>query len=111
MVEQVYNEPTDSSVRTLMDKFWESWQELSLYPDEMPARQAVIERGQALADGMQNRYESLKEVRTMIDEDVQVTVDRVNAILNDISELNEQIVKIEAVGDNPMTFMTHETGS
>ena len=101
MVEQVYNEPTESSVRTLMDKFWESWQELSLHPDELPARQAVIERGQALADGMQDRYQSLKEIRTMIDEDVQVTVDRVNAILDDISGLNEQIVKIEAVGDNP----------
>ncbi len=101
MVEQVYNEPTDSSVRTLMDKFWESWQELSLYPDEMPARQAVLERGAALADGIQNRYQSLKDIRTMIDEDVQVTVDQVNSILNEISDLNEQIVKVEAVGDNP----------
>ncbi|MBI9105210.1 MAG: flagellar hook-associated protein FlgK [Spirochaetales bacterium] len=101
MVEQVYNEPTDASVRTLMDKFWDSWQELSLHPDELPARQAVIERGNALADGMQNRFESLKEIRSMINEDVQVTVDRVNAILNDVSSLNEQIVKIEAIGDNP----------
>jgi flagellar hook-associated protein 1 FlgK len=101
MVEQVYNEPTESSVRTLMDKFWESWQELSLHPDELPARQAVIERGQALADGMQNRFESLKEIRTMLDEDIQVSVDRVNSILNDISGINEQIVKIEAIGDNP----------
>lgn len=101
MVEQVYNEPTESSVRTLMDKFWESWQELSLHPDELPARQAVIERGQALADGMQDRYQSLKEIRTMLDEDVKVTVDRVNSILHDISGLNEQIVKIEAMGDNP----------
>ena len=101
MTEQVYNEPTESSVRTLMDKFWESWQELSLHPDELPARQAVIERGTALADGLKNRYMSLKDIRTMIDEDVQVTVDRVNSILNDISDLNEQIVKIEAIGDNP----------
>ncbi len=101
MVEQVYNEPTESSIRTLMDKFWDSWQELSLYPDEMPARQAVIERGWALADGIKDRAEALKEIRTMIDEDVQVTVDRVNSILNEISSLNEQIVKIEAIGDNP----------
>lgn len=101
MVEQVYNEPTETSVRTLMDKFWESWQELSLYPDELPARQAVIERGNALADGMKMRYESLKDIRTMLDEDVQVTVDRVNAILDEISGINEQIVKIEAMGDNP----------
>ena len=30
MLEQIYNEPADISVRTNMDKFWESWQELSL---------------------------------------------------------------------------------
>jgi flagellar hook-associated protein 1 FlgK len=42
MVEQVYNEPTDASVRNLMDNFWDSFQELSLHPDELPARQAVI---------------------------------------------------------------------
>ncbi|MDC7228032.1 MAG: flagellar hook-associated protein FlgK [Spirochaetales bacterium] len=101
MVEQVYNEPTEASVRNLMDKFWESWQELSLHPDELPARQAVIERGQALADGIETRYQSLSDIRSMIDEDVQVTVDRVNAILDEIGGLNEQIVKIEAVGDNP----------
>ncbi|MFW6260295.1 MAG: flagellar hook-associated protein FlgK, partial [Spirochaetota bacterium] len=29
MLEQVYNEPTDVSVRTLMDQFWDGWQELS----------------------------------------------------------------------------------
>jgi flagellar hook-associated protein 1 FlgK len=27
MAEQVYNEPSEISVRSLMDKFWESWQE------------------------------------------------------------------------------------
>ena len=26
MLEQIYNEPADVSVRTNMDKFWESWQ-------------------------------------------------------------------------------------
>ena len=101
MVEQVYNEPTESSVRTLMDKFWDSWQELSIYPDELPARQAVVERGQALTDGIKDRYQSLKEIRVMIDEDVQLTTDRVNAILQEIGGINEQIVQIEAVGDNP----------
>ncbi len=101
MVEQVYNEPTESSLRTRMDKFWESWQELSLHPDELASRQAVLERGEALNNSINSRYESLAEIRTMLNEDVQVTVDRVNAILDKISAVNEQIVKVEAMGDNP----------
>ncbi|MBN1687322.1 MAG: flagellar hook-associated protein FlgK [Spirochaetales bacterium] len=101
MVEQVYNEPTDSSVRTLMDRFWESWQELSLFPSQFSARQAVLQRGQALIDGIHTRYEALKQVRDMLETDIKVTVGRVNTILDDIAGLNEQIVKIQAVGDNP----------
>ena len=55
MVEQVYNEPTDHSVRALLDKFWESWQELSVYPNESAARKAVIQRGEALLAGIHDQ--------------------------------------------------------
>ena len=101
MVEQVYNEPTEHSVRTLMDRFWDSWQELSIHPDEAAARHSVLERGASLIDGIHQRFTALKEVRNMLEEEVQVTVGRVNGILDEIAGLNEQIVKIEAMGDNP----------
>ncbi len=101
MVEQIYNEPYDTSVRTLMDKFWDSWQELSVHPEEIPSRQAVLKHGEALIDGINNRYTRLKETRTMLNDDVAVSVGEVNSILTDISRLNQQIVKSKAVGDNP----------
>jgi flagellar hook-associated protein 1 FlgK len=101
MVEQIYNEPNDTSVRTLMDQFWEGWQELSINPSEQAARRQVARRGETLIEGINNRYNSLKEVRTMLDNDVAVSVGEVNGILSNIRELNEQIVKVEALGDNP----------
>lgn len=101
MVEQIYNEPTENSVRALMDRFWESWQELSVFPSQFSARQAVLQRGQALIDGIHTRYQALKQVRDMLETDIQVTVGRANTILTDIAGLNEQIVKIKAAGDNP----------
>ena len=101
MVEQVYNEPTDNSVRSLMDKFWESWQELSVYPSQFAARQAVLQRGEALMDGIHTRYQALNQIRDMLDTDVKVTTERVNKILEDVAALNEQIVKTKAAGDNP----------
>lgn len=101
MVEQIYNEPYDTSVRTLMDKFWDSWQELSVHPEDMPARQAVLKRGESMIDGINNRYTRLKETRTMLNDDIRVSVGQVNSILNDISKLNIQIEKSQALGDNP----------
>ncbi|MBI9103391.1 MAG: flagellar hook-associated protein FlgK [Spirochaetales bacterium] len=101
MAEEVYNEPSEYSVRTLTDQFWEGWQELSMHPEEPAARQQVVQRGEALISGIQRRHTGLKEIRGMIDEEIGITVERINNLLNDVSGLNEQIVKIKAVGDNP----------
>jgi flagellar hook-associated protein 1 FlgK len=101
MMEQIYNEPTDHSVRTLMDKFWGSWQDLSLNPSEMATRREVVEKGKGLVDGIHDRYQRLTSLRDMIDGDVQGTVAQVNKLTADIAGLNKQIVKSQALGDNP----------
>ena len=46
MIEQIYNEPDEISVRSNMDKFWQSWQELSIDPSNNAARDAVVEIAQ-----------------------------------------------------------------
>jgi len=57
MMEQMYLEPGDTSVRTKMDAFWDAWQELSMYPADTAPRTAVVERGKTLIDGIHNRYQ------------------------------------------------------
>ena len=101
MTEQIYNEPGEFSVRSMMDKYWESWQDLSLNPNESATRQSVLQKGETLIAGIHQRYNSLKETRDMADSDIAATVYQVNSILSDISNLNEKIVKIKAMGDNP----------
>ncbi|MFP4363940.1 MAG: flagellar hook-associated protein FlgK [Spirochaetia bacterium] len=101
MVDQIYQEPTDTSVRTLMDRFWDGWQELSMHPDEMASRQVVLQRGESLIEGIHQRYRGLREVRDMLEDEVQVTVTQVNDLTSEITELNDQIVRIQAQGDNP----------
>jgi flagellar hook-associated protein 1 FlgK len=101
MLEQVQNEPTDQSVRTLLDRFWQSWQELSVRPTETGARRAVLERGNSLAEGINSRYLRLKGIRDMIDGDIKGTVDQVNSLTSEISALSSEIIKSEALGDHP----------
>jgi len=105
LLEQIYNEPTEFSVRSHMDKFWEAWQELSVNPTEVAARQQVLQRGQALIDAIHNRYFRLKETRDMVEGDVLATVGKVNELSREIAALGEQIVKIKALGDNPNDLM------
>lgn len=104
-LEQVYNEPTESSVRTLMDKFWAGWQELSVNPSDLAARNAVLEAGKALIDGIHNRFQRLSDVRDNLESEVTGTVAQVNELATQIAALNEEIFKVQAMKDNPNDLM------
>ena len=101
MLEGIYNEPADVSVRSNMDKFWESWQELSLYPETKAARQAVVTRGETLAESIRQRYTSLAGIGNLINGDIEATVKQVNDFASRIAALNTEIERSEAMGDNP----------
>ncbi len=105
MLEQVYNEPVDVSIRTQMDRFWDSWQELSAFPEQMAARQQVLTRGQSLVESIQLRYHSLEQIRSMLEDEIRITTSQVNSLTREIAALNEEIVKVEAAGDNPNDWL------
>ena len=63
MLEQIYNEPDDVSIRSTMDKFWEAWQELSIHPENIASRQAIVTRGISLTDTINQRAERSEERR------------------------------------------------
>jgi flagellar hook-associated protein 1 FlgK len=105
MMEQMYLEPGETSVRSKMDTFWDAWQELSMYPADTAPRAAVIERGKTLIDGIHNRYEGLKGLQEQVDRDIQLTVAQVNEYTRQIAALNGDITRIKAMGDNPNDLM------
>ncbi|MDR2374852.1 MAG: flagellar hook-associated protein FlgK [Treponema sp.] len=105
MMDQIYLEPGEKSVRSKMDEFWDAWQELATYPADSPPRTAVLERGKTLIDGIHRRYQALKELQVMADEDIQITVARVNEFSREIAALNRDITRIRAQGDNPNDLM------
>lgn len=101
MIEDIYNEPDEISVRGNMDKYWQGWQELSMYPESQAARQAVVTRGESLAESIQQRFKSLAGVGTLLNGDIEASVKQVNNLTSQIAKLNEEIVKSKAMGDNP----------
>lgn len=105
MLEQVYLEPTENSVRSKMDAFWDSWQELATYPSDTAPRNAVIERGKTLIDAIHDRYQSLKGLQDMTDEDISLKIDQVNKLSRQIGDLNRDIQRVKAQGDNPNDLM------
>lgn len=101
MIEQIYNEPDDVSIRSNMDKFWQSWQELSVHPESQAARQAVVSRGDSLVDSITSKWENLMGVGNLLNGDIEATVRQVNDFANQIAAINGEIVRSRAMGDNP----------
>ncbi|GBU28448.1 flagellar hook protein FlgK [Treponema sp. R8-4-B8] len=104
-MEQIYLETGTNSVRSKMDSFWDAWQELSQHASENEFRIGVIQRGKTLIDGIKNHYNGLSRLQTQTDDDIQMTVSRVNEISRQIAALNGDIQRIKAQGDNPNDLM------
>jgi flagellar hook-associated protein 1 FlgK len=105
MMDQIYLEPGEKSIRSKLDEFWDGWEELAAYPADAAPRTAVLERGKTLIDGIHRRYQNLKGFQAMADEDIQLTVSRVNEISREIAALNRDITRVKAQGDNPNDLM------
>lgn len=100
-LEMIYAEPNETSVRTYMDAFWTSWQDLAGNPESLAQRNIVIERGKALTEAINHRFKSLHEQRVLLNDDVKVTVNEINKKSEQIAALNNTISMSRAVGDNP----------
>ena len=101
MLENIYNEPDDVSIRSNMDQFWTSWQELSINPEDKSARQSVVTRAETLTDSIKTRWEALEGIGNLLDGDIEATVKQVNSYAKQIAQVNAEIVRSRAMGDNP----------
>lgn len=100
-IQMVYNEPSDQSVRTKLDEMWKSWEELSKYPEERSTREVVKEKALNLTNEVRNVYRQLDDLRNDANRKVEHSVNQINMYARDIRDLNERILKSEALGDNP----------
>lgn len=109
-VEQVYNEPSDQSIRSRMDAFWESWQELSKYPETRATREVVKEKANALSNEVRVVFRQLEDLRDDANRQIAARVELINNYGRSIRDLNERIMKSEALGDNPNDLMDKRDG-
>jgi len=104
-IEVTFNEPSDDSMRAQLDRFWQSWHELSQFPEEMSHRELVRSRGRELTFRMRETFQMLTDLRRQADFEFEVTVNRINDMATQIRDLNDRILKSTAVGDRPNDLM------
>ncbi|BDA80430.1 flagellar hook protein FlgK [Leptospira kobayashii] len=100
-VETVFNEPSGTTLRALMDNFWSAWEDLSSYPEETAHRAVVQEKAEGLGSRMEDVFRKLSQLREQANREVESKVHHLNTVAENIKSLNEKIGKSQALGDNP----------
>ncbi len=104
-VEMVYNEPSEDSIRGRLDDLWRAWEELSVHPEERSTREVVKEKAIGLTNEIRSAYSQLRELRLNANNQIAQRVERINTLSYNIRDLNERILKSQALGDNPNDLM------
>jgi flagellar hook-associated protein 1 FlgK len=97
-IEAIFNEPSESGIRTVMDQFFSSLQELNTSPESLTVRALVRQRGIALAKNINHMAEQFKKLQSDIDFEIKTTVDQINGYSDQIRKLNELIYNAELDG-------------
>jgi len=99
-LEVIFNEPSESSLRSVMDEYWESWQNLSKNPESVAVRASVMQSGITMTDTFNHMSRQFVDLQEDINNGVQIKVDEINSIGRQIRDMNVQIVKAESDGSS-----------
>ncbi|MDD2421902.1 MAG: flagellar hook-associated protein FlgK [Heliobacteriaceae bacterium] len=98
-IQQMLNEHAGTGLSTVIDQFWESWEDLTAHPNQPAARGVVVQRGKAVAETFYHLDRQLAQLEADLNAKVTNTVDEINNIAKQIADLNGQILAIEVMNE------------
>jgi flagellar hook-associated protein 1 len=97
-IETIYMEPSDTGFSTVLDNFWNSWNDLAASPDDQAARVAVREQATLLTNAFHHFSTQLTDYQKSLDDDISKRITQINQIGKQIAELNSAIASTELNG-------------
>jgi len=95
VLEGFFDENSDTSIRSILTEFWNSWQDLSDNPLGSSERVTVFENGVKLASRFEAAVLDMDNLTQDITSDIDSAVTRINSISQKIADLNNEIVGLE----------------
>jgi len=98
-LEAIFNEPSETGLRNVIENFWNAWQNVSNEKGSMEARAVLIEQTLAMTDAFNHIASQIKDLESDISQNISIKAIEINTYLNQIASLNEDIKRIEGFGD------------
>lgn len=100
-VEAVYAATEDTGLSSRIGAFFNAWQDLAMNPSGYAERLGVIAKAQDVALGIKQYHNSLSSLQRDVDARIRDGITTVNSIARNLNKLNDQIVRMKQVGQNP----------
>jgi flagellar hook-associated protein 1 FlgK len=94
-VQSLFNDTEGGGLGTVINQFFNSFQQLSANPTDVPTRQGVISAGQNLASAFQQTGQELSGIQQGVDQEVGQTVNEINSDTTQLAGLNQQISSLQ----------------
>ncbi len=104
-VEEVFGEINDHSLASVMDEFFNAWQDLANDADSMTARINLVERSETLANTFNSTANGLNTIRETLNIELKNIMDQINEYATQIADLNSQISRSYTRGQDPNTLL------
>lgn len=89
-------------VTDALDKFETAWKELAATPESTVAKGQIVVHGEDLARELRRLNDGIASIEKQLDTDINQSVDKLNAALSSIDELNTNILVTRGAGDPTM---------
>lgn len=98
VLEGLFNENSDTNISTMLSDFWKGWYEISNNPSGASERILLYEQSSLITERFNTLASDLKQIETDLTNAVSTGLETINNITNEIAQLNDQIVGMEANG-------------
>lgn len=98
VLEGLFNENSDTSISTMLSDFWNGWYDISNNPSGASERILLYEQSSLITEQLNTLASDLNQIETDLTNAVSTGLETINNITNQIAQLNDQIVGMEANG-------------
>lgn len=100
-MENIFNEPSDTSISSAINKFFNGWQELSKDPNSTGAKNIVVENAKYLSNTVNQVYKKLESLKESASSQAENIINDINNKLDSLNDLEENIKIVQAQGKSP----------
>ncbi|CBH22466.1 flagellar hook-associated protein 1 [Acetoanaerobium sticklandii] len=97
-VESIFNEPSETGIRKVVDGFFEGINSLTKDPSNPTNRSVFLQKAIGLAQNFNDMYSRFEKMVVDSNEEVEASVRAINSMATQIAKLNRQILESELDG-------------